>query len=993
MVKKGVFITYCLILVLLGMILVSFYFLGVSYTGFAIYQQGNQSEFDLGTYDNTEWNGSSIVLSSGQTSGSYTSKVFDSGNNAGANWNNLTHQSTTPEIEYLYGVDGGGDVYYSTNLGSSWSLKKEDYGRTTDTQEMFSDSDYLYILSNSNREVWRSGDNGDSWSVVNDTIADSGVLVGEKDSSENLYAADASGDVYISTDLGVTWTLQGDFNGGATNNARGMGIDSSGNIYVLDGSKAVYHSSNQGVNWTQKTADYGGGGTSSDDLEVDSSGNLYILDNKDVWRSSNGGENWTKINDSFTDYSNDGCKMLIDENDNFFIADCVGRVFSSNDGITWTEEGDLNEGAGNDIKGLTEFIQSTNLSFQVRNCSQLDCSDGSWQTSDLDNINLQSRYFQYMINFSSPDTSSTPFLEYVTIDYSVLNSVPIISIVNPQQGMTYGYNESIALNFIVSDGDGNLDSCWYNINNQTNNSLVGCINTTFDVSGDGTYTLNIYANDTEGESANDITSFDIQIGAPTITLNYPIDIYLNSNNVTFNYSASDIDLDSCELWGDFTGTFKLNQTDTSPNNGSEDTFTLNLGDGAYIWNILCNDTQNNQAINGNKTFYVDTLNPIINLVEPVGTKNSKTNIPLTFSINETNIDSCWYNISYDSGGGTWVIYPGKESVILSNCSSTTFDVVDDYSYWLFLTANDSSGNINLENITFTVDTNGGSSGGGGGGGGGGGSSTTTKKPVISGINKLEMGNVQGLIMKAGEIKKATLKVRNSGTNFLNDCKIKGSGGYSSWISYVGTKNLAAGEEYDFIFNANIPEDIEPGSYTVGLTLECTETSKNTDMSIEITEDKIGFELIKVERYDEDQVKVIYYLEELSNIDQEVELQFLLFDVNNEKLAEIKDNREIASGSKEEFEIFIPVDQSLEGELSLLVNLNSETYSSFVQEDVILGSSITGLAVFDDIGGPDKVISGVLIFLFLGFAIFMIRRILKHKKKIKTTKKKHMLWLE
>ena len=128
--------------------------------------------------------------------------------------------------------------------------------------------------------LWRSDDSGTSWNVVNNSFADSGVLTGETDSFEDLYIVDASGDVYLSSNNGITWMLQGDFNGGATNNAKGMGIDSSGNLYVLDGSKAVYQSSDQGVNWTQKTTDYGGGGTGSDDLEVDSSGDLYILDNK-----------------------------------------------------------------------------------------------------------------------------------------------------------------------------------------------------------------------------------------------------------------------------------------------------------------------------------------------------------------------------------------------------------------------------------------------------------------------------------------------------------------------------------------------------------------------------------------------------------------------------------------------------------------------------------------------------------------------------------------
>lgn len=378
-----------------------------------------EADFNNGTYVNTTYNTDHVELQGANLSGTYTSKIFDA--TADATWNNLTNTFIINNVNYLFGVDGGGDVYKSINLGVNWSMTKQDFGRTSDTQEMFSDSDYLYIISNSNREVWRSNDSGINWRVINDSFANSAVLVGEVDSSGNLFIADGSGDVYISNNDGITWTLQGDFNGGATNNARGMGIDPSGNIYILDGSKAVFNSSDLGATWKQKTSDYGGGGTSSDDLEADSSGNLYILDNKDVWKSIDQGQNWNKINDSFTSYSNDGVRMLIDDGDNFFIADANGRIFkSTNSGVTWSEEGDFNAGASSNPKGLTDFYQPTNLTYQVRNCSASDCSDGTWQSVDLSNIDLTGRYFQYKTNFITPNSSVSPELYNITVDYIII---------------------------------------------------------------------------------------------------------------------------------------------------------------------------------------------------------------------------------------------------------------------------------------------------------------------------------------------------------------------------------------------------------------------------------------------------------------------------------------------------------------------------------------------------------------------------------------------
>ena len=59
-------------------------------TGYAIFSDGEQADFDGGVYTNTIWNGSAVVLSGDNLSGSFESRVFDSGIEAGASWNNLS---------------------------------------------------------------------------------------------------------------------------------------------------------------------------------------------------------------------------------------------------------------------------------------------------------------------------------------------------------------------------------------------------------------------------------------------------------------------------------------------------------------------------------------------------------------------------------------------------------------------------------------------------------------------------------------------------------------------------------------------------------------------------------------------------------------------------------------------------------------------------------------------------------------------------------------
>jgi len=232
----------------------------------------------------------------------------------------------------------------------------------------------------------------------------------------------------------------------------------------------------------------------------------------------------------------------------------------------------------------------------------------------------------------------------------------------------------------------------------------------------------------------------------------------------------------------------------------------------------------------------------------------------------------------------------------------------------------------------------------------------------------------------------SLKVKNVGTSILNDCNVVEKGDSVFWILSSETKNLASGEIYAFVFNLAVSDVVEVGKYDLEISLECQEINKSVDFAVEIIERKLGFEILGVERLTDEQVKITYLLEELSNIEQEVEMQFLLFDAENKKVAEVKEIKTVLANSKEEFEILIPIDSSLIGEMNLLVNLNSETSSIFIQEEIILGAPISGFSVFGDTGTADKAISTFLIVLFLVAAFFIVRRTLGHRKKFMKRKK-------
>ncbi len=872
--EKRVAVRYAVVAIIFIGLIGMLFVLRSNLLGFAVFEDTSQENFSIGTYENTTHNGTAVVLSGNNLSGSYTSQVFDAGTDSA--WNNLTYNSEEPEQND------------SISVLPQLALVLDKI-RATETE----------LTSSQIGQINKSDDSSFSFQI-----------------NKNIEYA------Y----LRINWT----------NNLPSLSTINSVNITL--------------------------------EQRVSNTGEILSLKGQ------------VYINEGYTDV----CSFSLSTSDITEYCDLFPYINTSNDVNNIDFRILVNGLTGKEPYEYVDYVildgdytKLTNLSFQVKNCSQSDCSDGSWQTADLDNLNLIGRYFQYKVLFESPDSSITPELYNVTIDYTILNTAPSVSLVSPQEGATYGYNESIALDFIADDNDDNIDSCWYNIDGGDNIIIADCENTTFDVA-EGSKTLTVYVNDSYGLEGSDSVTFIVQVGAPTIMLNSPIDIYLDSETVTFSYTPTDVDLDDCELWGDFTGEFQLNQTEVSPTSGIENTFSLILEDGTYLWNIRCEDSLGNSAFNGNKTFYVDTTSPGISLTQPTGTKTSRT-ISASWSIIDASPISCIYNV-----------YRG-ENIEVANTSidcgfnNVTFNVTVDASFIFNFYVNDSAGNENSSSLSFSVDTstsppvNGGSGGGGGGGSAAG--SAISK-------DKLEITKISDLIVNPGESKKMVLHVQNIGKDFLNDCKLIGEGENEKWVSSTDVKSLSGGQKEDFIFTLNIPNELGTGSYEVSLSLKCQEYNQSTSFFAEIIEKKLAVDLINIERTSKDRVKIIYSLVELSDIEQEVEVEIILFGLENERIAEYTEKKKIEASSTNEFEAVLEIPENLEGSFNLLINAISDTSSTFVQEEVILGSSeIGGLAILDT-RTRDILFSGILIVVFLVFTVLIVKRILKLRilKKVKDKSK-------
>lgn len=270
-------------------------------------------------------------------------------------------------------------------------------------------------------------------------------------------------------------------------------------------------------------------------------------------------------------------------------------------------------------------------------------------------------------------------------------TTPVPSIIRPE-AITYATNTSLPLNWSVTED--NLGTVWYNVDNGDNITLTS--NITFNVTA-GAHTLNIYANDSAANEGTASVSFQATVNDnPVVNLDYPSNgTTLNTNSVVFNSTASDTDLATCELWGDFSGAFIKNQTITAPKNYTTMNWTVvTLDDGTYHWNVWCNDSANNAVTAlANFTVYIDATYPQIHapLNSPSTLYNNYT-LLLNITATDANIRSVWLETN---ATGTWFNHT------MANISDNYFVYIEsgNFTNQLNLTyrfhVNDSAGNVNL----------------------------------------------------------------------------------------------------------------------------------------------------------------------------------------------------------------------------------------------------------------------------------------------------------
>jgi len=408
----------------------------------------------------------------------------------------------------------------------------------------------------------------------------------------------------------------------------------------------------------------------------------------------------------------------------------ISRSIAIDYGTAYDSAYDIYDILGDD----TNRTGNLNITFQVRSCDDAACdseifvgpdntSATYFENSTLTELNTtltpNSRYFQYLAYLHTEDLNYTPMLFNVTVDYDL---PPLVSLDNPADFANF----SAALDFNYTATDTNLDTCelWGNWSGgwHLNESFVSPSSGSANGSSvialeDGQYVWTVYCNDTLGNTNTSVQNYTLTVDltAPVVGLDYPSDYYNETATgaVVFNFTANDTysNIDTCELWGNWSGGWHLNETFVSPTSGiANSSSIMTIEGGLFVWSVYCNDTVGNYNNTvENRTLTVDTSPPAF---EPIGdiavnedfatfdiilsdnlTDNvdPDSNLGISFSINNSNvtvtIDNATNNLTIASVGNATDTTNISLTVVdsLGNSNFTSFDLVitpvNDAPWW------------------------------------------------------------------------------------------------------------------------------------------------------------------------------------------------------------------------------------------------------------------------------------------------------------------------
>ncbi|MBU0586050.1 hypothetical protein KJ780_00910, partial [Candidatus Micrarchaeota archaeon] len=328
------------------------------------------------------------------------------------------------------------------------------------------------------------------------------------------------------------------------------------------------------------------------------------------------------------------------------------------------------------------YISDIQINYSIQDASNIS---SCWYILDeglpitllnCSNISISVLEGNHTITIYANDTLNNIANSSVSFTYNP--TAPEIIITSPEP-IFYNYSH-IPVNYTATDPSG-ISFCWYILDAGSEIQIPGCTNLTLNLT-EGQHNITIYSNDTANNTAYSSVSFVIDLTAPIVNIENPINGSLhNSTIMNLNYTI-------LESIGPTTCGYILDLGSVVELPSCQNTTLFNLSQGSHTLVVYANDSAGNMN-SSVVSFTIDSEPPIISIISPENTIYHQAEISINYTASDYNLDSCWYVFDYN------------ESISLPNCDNITL-AVPQGNHTLTLYANDSLGNTASSSVEFEM---------------------------------------------------------------------------------------------------------------------------------------------------------------------------------------------------------------------------------------------------------------------------------------------------
>ncbi|MFC2135430.1 DUF2341 domain-containing protein, partial [Bacteroidota bacterium] len=304
----------------------------------------------------------------------------------------------------------------------------------------------------------------------------------------------------------------------------------------------------------------------------------------------------------------------------------------------------------------------------------------------------------------------------LNITYRDMTAPNITGISDSPDPVVFGNIITINANVTDNLGQGNISRVWVEIQGTDYTmTYVGGSSYEYNYTASN-YNLNtytVYANDSAYLLAPQQSGDFTVLIPPNITsLDYPGDnfVFANGNNIDFNFTVvDDGTIDNCTLYTNSSDSWSPKKTIYGVANNTETNITFDIGNGTFVWNILCFDNSSLSAwFDTNYTVKVDVIPPTTTLVSPPnGTIYPLSYVTLTCNASD-NMDlvnlTLYTNLSGSFSANQTVNFTGLDDTF-GQVGFNVTNIPDNTTFiWSCLASDISSSVFADSNFTFQIDS-------------------------------------------------------------------------------------------------------------------------------------------------------------------------------------------------------------------------------------------------------------------------------------------------